>query len=38
MVCLLRGQELVSHQIQNELLPRGNAHGKQQIQSDKYIP
>jgi len=38
MVCLLRGQEPVSHQIQNDLLPRGKAQGKQQIQSDKYLP
>jgi hypothetical protein len=38
MVCLLRGQELVSHQIQSGLLLRGKAQGKQQIQSDKYIP
>ncbi len=28
MVCLLRGQELVSHQIQSDLLPRGKADDK----------
>ncbi len=38
MVCLLRGQELVSHQIQSDLLLRRKAQGKQQIESDKYIP